>query len=134
MLFGMIRWNKKIGNPAGDPCGGFHILVEVRPPRTGRHASGFHLLTNAPFCSVAPDQGDYSAITFNVPDVHLQVLDGMYRITPKLTGNWIRSPFQSFFGYLAIEPLEVYVQITKDAPVQMVSFEVVRRSHIPWLG
>jgi hypothetical protein len=141
LLFGVIRWKKSIGSPQGDPCSGFQIVVDERTPSQFQATGGGHYekvpgtgtwrpVTDSAPCSVAPNDVDSHVIHFYVPDVHLNILDGLYRITPKLTGAWDSRNrlFLSFFGFLQIQPLSCYIILKPDAHIATVEFEVVRRS------
>jgi hypothetical protein len=65
-----------------------------------------------------------------VPDVHLNFFDGVYRITPQLTGKWdSRSRvFFEVFGFRQIDPLAWLIPLRPDAHIATVEFEVIRRS------
>jgi hypothetical protein len=140
MLFGVIRWKKSIGSPSGDPCNGFRIRVEERTPSEFRAGPGgviekipgtgiWRLVTDAASCFPAPDEGDSHVVHFRVPDVHLNVLDGAYRITPQLTGQWDSRGlvFLYLFGFRQIDPLAWYIALRADSHIATVEFEVVRR-------
>lgn len=140
MLFGVIRWKKTLGSPSGDPCNGFRIRVEERTPSEFWDIGGgkyekipgtgtWRLVTDFAPCFPAPDDGDYHAVHFNVPDVHLNVFDGMYRITPQLTGQWDSRSliFLYLFGFRQIDPFAWYISLRPDSHIATVEFEVVRR-------
>lgn len=138
-LFGVIRWKKSIGSPSGDPSSGFRILVEERTPSEFRDIGGgvvekipgtWHLITDSAPCYSAPDEGDSHVVHFSVPDVHLNRLDGTYRIAPQLTGNWDSRDlvFLDRLGFQQIDPLAWYIALRPDAHIATVEFEVVRRS------
>jgi hypothetical protein len=144
VLFGVIRWKKNIGSPSGDPCGGFRIRVEERTPSEFRAGPGgviekipgtgtWNLVTDSASCFPAPDEGDSHVVRFTVRDVHLNVLDGVYRVSPQLTGQWDSRGliFLYLFGYRQMDPLAWYVALRPDAHMATVEFEVVRRS---WPG
>ena len=142
MLFGVIRWSRTIGRPAGNLCSGFRIRVEERTPSEFVDLGGGHygkapgtgfwrLVTASAPCSVAPNEGTDYVVTFNVPDVHLNVLDGVYRITPELVGNWDRSVFTRISGFRLLDPLAWYVSLTPARHIFTADFRVVRRS---WFG
>jgi hypothetical protein len=139
MLFGVIRWKKGIGSSTGDPCSGFRIRVEERTPSEFRDAGGviekipgsgeWRLVTDSAPCSSAPDEGDSHVVRFNVPDVHLNVLDGIYRITPQLSGRWDSQGlvFLHRFVFRQIDPLINYIKLKPDAHIATVEFEVLSR-------
>ena len=137
VLLCSIRWKKAVGRPAGDLCSGFRVVVdEMKPAEFRESASGpeiipgtgeWRLLTNSAPCAPAPDAADTHALTFNVPDVHLNRFGGGYRVTPHLAGKWDASLIRYLVGPLSIEPLSEHVVLTKDNPVATVEFDVVRR-------
>lgn len=139
MLFGRIRWSKGLGQPVGDPCSGFTIQAQEHTASQFRiGASGPEVIPGtgvwkAPVsvpCSTAPDEGDMHVVTFNVPNVHLNMFpDGKYRVSAQLTGNWAESRVQAMLGYRRIEPLSFYVALTKDSHLASVDFEVIQE---PW--
>ena len=138
-IFGTIRWNSGIGMPAGDLCSGFEILVEEHTPTEYRAIGGgkyepipgtgiFKVVKEALSCRALAAQGDQQAISFHIIGLHLNVLDGYYRITPKLRGNWQRSNLAFvLLGYRAIEPIYAVVRLKESDRIQTVEFEVVRR-------
>ncbi|MGZ9211665.1 MAG: hypothetical protein ACXW53_07200 [Candidatus Binatia bacterium] len=140
MLFGVIRWKKNLGSPAGDPCSGFRIVVEERTPSEFRAGPGgvievipgtgqWRLVTDSAPCTPVPDEGDSHVIRFYVPNVDLNGFPyGQYRIAPQLSGDWDRSELRWFLGSRQILPISQHVVLTKEAHIQTVEFEVVRRS------
>jgi hypothetical protein len=138
LIFGVIRWKGAIGDPIGDRCGGFDILVEEHPATRFRDAGGhaepstdpdiWKVVSDSVSCQALPDQGPEHAIRFRVTGLHLNGFpDGGYRITPSLSGNWSSSGVLALLGYRVIEPARVYVALTKDNHFRGVEFEVVRR-------
>jgi hypothetical protein len=143
MLFGVIRWKKSIGSPSGDPCSGFRIRVEERTPSEFRAGPGrviekipgtgtWRLVTESAPCSPTLDEGDSHVVRFTVPDVHLNVFDGVYRVTPQLTDQWDRWPLWILSGFRRMEPLSWYIVLRADSHIATVEFEVVRRSWFFW--
>jgi hypothetical protein len=142
MIFGTIRWKKSIGRPMGDPCSAFDILVQEHTTTEYRDLGGGHYgpepgtgifktVSDSVSCGNLSDQGDDYVLSFQVTGLHYNAyLDGYYRITPRLKGNWNSSIFLDFFGYRLIEPLSISLMLTKEKPVQSCEFEVMRRS---WL-
>jgi hypothetical protein len=139
MLLCSIHWKKAVGRPAGDLCSGFRVVVDERTPSQFRVGpSGpekipgtgeWRLLTNSAPCAPAPDAAGTHVLTFNVPNVHLNVFDGKYRVTPQLIGNWDNSLIRYLVGPLFIEPISWHVVLTTDNPIATVEFDVLRR---PW--
>ena len=144
-IFGVIRWKKYIGRPAGHPCSGFNIRVEEHTATQFRAVGGgkyepipgtgiWKDLNDALVCQELPDEGDDHKLGFQIRgrDIHLNAFpDGQYRITPTLTGLWTRATPVVFLGSRNIEPKSAYVVLKKDNHVQSVEFEVVQRSR-PW--
>jgi hypothetical protein len=144
-IFGVIRWKKYIGRPAGHPCSGFNIRVEEHTATQFRAVGGgkyepipgtgiWKDLNDALVCQELPDEGDDHKLGFQIRgrDIHLNAFpDGQYRITPTLTGLWTRATPVVFLGSRNIEPRSAYVVLKKDNHVQSVEFEVVQRSR-PW--
>jgi hypothetical protein len=139
MLFGVIRWKKGIGRPSGDLCSGFRIRVEERTPSEFRALGGgkyekipgtgtWRLVTDSAPCSPSADEGDSYVVHFNVLDVHLNVLDGAYRITPQLTGRW-NDGWRPWvvLGFRQVDPLAWYIALRPGAHIATVEFEVVRK-------
>jgi hypothetical protein len=144
MLFGVIRWKNSIGSPSGDPCSGFRIRVEERTPSEFRVGPGgviekipgtgiWQLVADAASCFPAPDEGDSCVVHFRVPDLHVNVFDGVYRVAPQLTDNWESRglAFLDLLGFRQIDPLAWYVVLRADSHIATVEFKVVRR---PWLS
>lgn len=141
MIFGIIRWRRSVGIPAGDWCAGFDIHLEEHTATQYRDAGGGDLepipgtgiwkIVQEPIsCRPLPDQGDHHVVSFQVTGLHVNApLDGAYRVTPRLKGAWRPSGILAV-GYRIIEPVSISVQLRKDAPLGSVEFEVVRRS---WL-
>ena len=144
-IFGVIRWKKYIGRPAGHPCSGFNIRVEEHTATQFRAVGGgkyepipgtgiWKDLNDALVCQELPDEGDDHKLGFQIRgrDIHLNAFpDGQYRITPTLTGLWTRATPVVLLGSRSIEPKSAYVVLKKDNHVQSVEFEVVQRSR-PW--
>ena len=140
MIVGIIRWKRSVGEPPGDPCAGFDIRVEEHTATEYVDAGGGHivpepgtgifkLVSDSVSCQARADQGDDHVISFQVSGLHFNMpFDGYYRITPNLKGNWRPSGIFAPVGYRAIEPISANVGLKKDAPVQSLEFEVVRRS------
>jgi hypothetical protein len=139
LLFGTIRWNRSIGRPAGDLCSGFRIRVDERTSSEFVDLGGGHygkvpgtgiwrLVTASAPCSVAPTEGPDYVVTFTVPDVHLNVLDGVYRVAPDLAGAWDRSLLTRISGFRQLDPLAWYVALRPEAHIATIDFRVVRRS------
>ena len=144
-IFGVIRWKKYIGRPAGHPCSGFNIRVEEHTATQFRAVGGgkyepipgtgiWKDVNDALVCRELPDEADYHKLGFQIlgRDIHLNAFpDGQYRITPTLTGLWTRATPVVLLGSRIIEPKSAYVVLKKDNHVQSVEFEVVQRSR-PW--
>ncbi len=140
MIVGIIRWKGSVGQPEGDPCAGFNIRVEEHTATEYRDAGGGHfvpepgtgifkLIPDSVSFRSGADQGDDHVISFQVSGLHVNMpLDGYYRITPNLQGNWRPSMTLAVVGYRTIEPVSANAVLKKDAPVQNVEFEVIRRS------
>jgi hypothetical protein len=139
-IFGVIRWNKYIGRPAGDLCSGFNIRVEEHTATQFRAVGGgkyepipgtgiWKDVVDSLTCRELADEGDYHKLGFQVWNVHLNAFpDGRYRITPTLKGTWTRpTPLLLFFGSRAIEPQSASVVLKKDDHLQSVEFELVQR-------
>jgi hypothetical protein len=138
-IVGIIRWKHFVGEPAGDPCAAFDILVEEHTATQYRDAGGGHIVPEPGtgiFKVVSPaisfralsKEGENRAISFQVSGLHHTMpFDGYYRVTPTLKGNWHPS---SIFAaaYLAIVPVSTNAVLKIDAPVQSCEFEVERRS------
>jgi hypothetical protein len=136
MLFGIIRWKKSIGRPPENLCNGFRIQVEERTPSQFRDLGGgnydkapgtgeWRLVTDSAPCSPSADEGDSYVVHFNVPGVHLTVLDGVYRVTPQLTGQW--GAVRSLPGFRQLDPLAWYVPLRPEAHIATVEFEVLHK-------
>jgi hypothetical protein len=145
-IFGVIRWNKYIGRPTGDLCGGFTIRVEEHTATQFRALGGgkyeaipgtgiWKDVIDALICRDLPDEGDYHKLGFQIwgRGIHLNAFpDGQYRITPTLKGVWSRpNPVVTFFGSRALEPKSASVVLKKDNHLQSVEFELVQRPR-PW--
>jgi len=139
LIFGTIRWKSSIGAPSGDLCSGFSILVEEHTVSQYVDLGGgiydkklgtgiWKVVADSLACHPQSPQGDYSAVSFRVTGLHLNVLDGKYRITPSLQGNWRPSGLLAALSYRAIEPISEDRVLTEDDHIQSVEFEVVRRS------
>jgi hypothetical protein len=139
LIFGTIRWKSSIGAPSGDLCSGFSILVEEFTPSIPvasgggnydkEHGTGiWKEVTDSLACHPLSPQGDYSAVSFAINGLHLNVFDGQYRIAPSLQGNWRPSGLLAALSYRAIEPIAEHVVLTEDHHIKSVEFEVVRRS------
>lgn len=139
-IFGVIRWNKYIGRPAGDLCSGFNILVEEHTATQFRAVGGgkyepipgtgiWKDVIDSITCRELTDEGDYHKLGFQVWNLHLNAFpDGQYRITPTIKGTWSRpTPLLVFLGARTIEPRSASVVLKKDNHLQSVEFEVVRR-------
>jgi hypothetical protein len=137
MLFGHIRWNKAVGNPQGDPCSGFRILVEERTASQFRMGSGGHpevipgtgvwkVVAGSAPCTPGPSNGEMQEVTFRVPSVHLNAFpDGKYRITPELVGEWHSPVTHVARGFRRVEPVSWHVVLRPDAHIVSVDFEVI---------
>jgi hypothetical protein len=144
-IFGVIRWKKYIGRPAGHLCSGFDIRVEEHTATQFRALGGgkyepipgtgiWKDVNDALVCQELPDEGDYHKLGFQIRgrDIHLNAFpDGQYRITPTLTGMWTRSTPVVLLGSRSIEPKSAYVVLKKDDHIQSVEFELVQRPR-PW--
>jgi hypothetical protein len=141
-IFGVIRWNKYIGRPAGDLCSGFNIRVEEHTATQFRALGGgkyeaipgtgiWKDVVDTLSCRELPDEGDYHKLSFQIwgRGIHLNAFpDGQYRITPTLKGTWTRAnPVQLIFGSRTIEPKSASVVLKKDDHIQSVEFELVQR-------
>ena len=137
-LLGVIRWKKAIGRPTGDLCSGFRIVVDERTPSQFRVGPAgpekipgtgeWRQFTNSAPCAPASPTADSYVVTFNVPNVHLNLLDGKYQVTVQPTDNWDKSVFRYVIGPPRVEPISFHVALTKDRPVETVEFDVVRRA------
>jgi hypothetical protein len=135
MLFGRIRWYKRLGGPVGDASTGFRVLAEehtVTRFRVGpsgpepEPGTGIWKPAVTVPCRVAPDEGDMHVVAFNVPDVHLSGFpDGKYRVKAELTGNWSESLLHLRLGFRRIEPVAFQVSLTKDHHLVSLDFEVI---------
>ena len=118
-IFGVIRWNRYIGRPAGDLCSGFNIRVEEHTATQFRAVGGgkyepipgtgiWKDVVVTLFCRELPDEGDYYKLCFQIwgPGIHLNAFpDGQYRTTPTLKGLWRRANrVVLVFGSRTIEP------------------------------
>lgn len=144
-IFGVIRWKKHIGRPAGDLCSGFNIRVEEHTATQFRAVGGgkyepipgtgiWKDVVDSLVCREMPDEDDYHKLSFQIwgRDIHLNAFpDGQYRITPAIKGMWTRATPFLLFGSRAIEPQSASVVLKKDNQIQGVEFEVVQRSR-PW--
>jgi hypothetical protein len=144
-IFGVIRWKKYIGRPAGHLCSGFNIRVEEHTATQFRAVGGgkyepipgtgiWKDVVDSLVCQELPDEGDYHKLGFQVrgPEIHLNAFpDGQYRITPTLTGMWTRATPVVLLGSRNIEPKSAYVLLKKDDHIQSVEFELVQRPR-PW--
>jgi hypothetical protein len=140
MIFGIIRWKNTVGKPTGDPYAALDIRVEEHTATEYVDVGGGHyapkpgtgiwkVVLDSVSCRILADQGDDHAISFQSTGLHFNApLDGGYRISPSLKGNWGPSGIFAGLGYRAIEPISVYVALNTDHPVQSCEFEVVRRS------
>ena len=140
-IFGVIRWKKYIGRPAGHSCSGFDIRVEEHTATQFRALGGgkyepipgtgiWKDVNDALVCQELPDEGDYHKLGFQIRgrDIHLNAFpDGQYRITPTLTGMWTRATPVVLLGSRSIEPKSAYVVLKKDDHIQSVEFELVQR-------
>lgn len=145
MLFGVIRWKKNIGSPSGDLCSGFRIRVEERTPSQFRDLGGgnfekipgtgeWRLITDFAPCSPSADEDDSYVVRFNVPDVHLNVLDGVYRVTPQLTDQWNDSwqPW-AVLRFRQLDPLAWWIALRPEKHIATVEFEVVHKRRL-WVS
>ena len=77
MIFGVIRWNKYIGRPAGDLCSGFNIRVEEHTATQYRALGGgkyeaipgtgiWKDVVDPLSCRESPDEGDYHKLSFQI--------------------------------------------------------------------
>jgi hypothetical protein len=144
IVFGIIRWNKNIGSPAGTPSRGFRIRVEERTPSEFRAGPGgviekipgsgqWRLITDSVPCILAPDEGDSHVIHFTLRDLHLNFFDGVYKITPQLIGPWDTQglAFWYLFVFRQMDPLAYYFALRPETNIVTIEFEVVRRSLLP---
>jgi hypothetical protein len=140
MLFGRIRWAKGLRSPIGEVSSGFAIRVEEHTVSQFQIGTGgietklgtgiWKTITESAPCRSLPDEGDRHVVGFDVPDVHLTAFpDGMYRVTPTLTGKWSKSLVQVRLGFRRIEPRFESVRLTPDHQIRYVDFEVVQE---PW--
>jgi hypothetical protein len=104
-IFGVVRWKKYIGRPAGHLCSGFNIRVEEHTATQFRAVGGgkyepipgtgiWKDVNDSLVCREMADEGDYHKLGFQVwgRDIHVNAFpDGQYRITPTLTGMWTRA-------------------------------------------
>jgi len=140
--FGVIRWNKYIGRPAGDLCSGFNIRVEEHTATQFRALGGgkyeaipgtgiWKDVVDTLSCRELPDEGDYHKLSFQIwgRGIHLNAFPyGQYRITPTLKGTWSRAnPVQLIFGSRTIEPKSASVVLKEADHIQSVEFELVQR-------
>ena len=144
-IFGVIRWRKYIGRPAGDLCSGFNIRVEEHTATQFRAVGGgkyepipgtgiWKDVVDSLVCRELPDEGDDHKLGFQIwgRDIHLNAFpDGQYRITPALKGTWSRATPVALFGSRNIEPQSASVVLKKDNHIQSVEFELVQRPR-PW--
>jgi hypothetical protein len=144
-IFGVIRWKKYIGRPAGHLCSGFNIRVEEHTATQFRALGGgkyepipgtgiWQDVNDSLVCRELPDEADYHKLSFQIwgRDIHLNAFpDGQYRITPTLTGLWTRATPVVLLGSRIIEPRSASVVLKKDDHIQSVVFEVAQRSR-PW--
>jgi len=141
-IFGVIRWKKYIGRPAGHLCSGFDIRVEEHTATQFRAVGGgkyepipgtgiWKDVVDPLSCRESPDEGDYHKLSFQIwgRGIHLNAFpDGQYRITPTLKGTWSRAnPVQLIFGARTIEPKSASVALKKDDHIKSVEFELVQR-------
>jgi hypothetical protein len=145
MIFGIMRWNKYIGRPAGDLCSGFNIRVEEHTATQFRAVGGgkyepipgtgiWKDVVDSLVCREMPDEGDYHKLSFQISGrgIHLNAFpDGMYRITPTLKGMWTRTTPIALFGSRTIEPQSAAVVLKKDNHIQSVEFVLTQRPR-PW--
>lgn len=145
MLFGVIRWKKNIGRPLGEICSGFRIQIEERTPSQFRDLGGgnfekipgtgeWRLVTDSAPCSPSADEDDSYVVRFNVPDVHLNILDGVYRVTPQLTNQW-NDGWQPWvvFRFRQLDPLAWWIALRPEKHIATVEFEVVRKRRL-WVS
>ena len=144
-IFGVVRWKKYIGRPAGHLCSGFNIRVEEHTATQFRAVGGgkyepipgtgiWKDVNDSLICREMADEGDYHKLGFQVwgRDIHVNAFpDGQYRITPTLTGMWTRATPVVLLGSRIIEPKSAYVVLKKDDHIQSVEFELVQRPR-PW--
>lgn len=136
LIIGHIRWNKNIGNPSGDPCSGFRILVEEHTATEFRFGPGgiiepepgtgiWKTLTDAPHCTSLSSTDGTQEVMFRVNEVHFNAFpDGFYRITPQLTVAWHSLLAPATPGFRRIEPVFWDVVLNEGANIQSVGFEV----------
>lgn len=144
-IFGVIRWKKYIGRPAGDLCSGFNIRVEEHTATQFRAVGGgkyepipgtgiWKDVEDSLICRELPDEDGDHKIGFQVwgRDIHLNAFpDGQYRITPTVIGAWSRATPVLLFGSRNIEPQSASVALKKDNHIQSVEFELIQRPR-PW--
>lgn len=142
-IIGTIRWKASAGRPSGDLCGGFDIVFEEHTATQFRDAGGhaepipgtgiWKTISGSTSCRSVAEEETYFSVSLRFIGLHVNVFpDGSYRVTPKLRGNWRPSGLlAALLGYRAIEPASYTVVLTKADPIQVVAFEVVRRS---WLS
>jgi hypothetical protein len=137
LIIGHIRWNKKFGNPPGDPCSGFRILLEEHTATEFRFGPGgiimpepgtgiWKTLTDAPHCTSLSSTDGIQEVLFHVREVHFTAFpDGFYRITPQLISAWSSPLTPATPGFQRIEPVFRDIVLKESASIQSVGFEVV---------
>jgi hypothetical protein len=142
-IVGEIRWNKRIGKPAGDISAGFRIVVEEVKESEWRDLGGGNFervpgprttITDSPQFRSLPGDLDHYVLEFTVPDLRTTVLDGRYVVTPQIDdAKWNPSRLGVLLsaGYLLFQPLNISTPITSDHPIVFLNFDVFRYS---WFG
>lgn len=142
-IVGEIRWNKRIGKPAGDISSGFRIVVEEVKQSEWRDLGGGdyervpgarRTITDSPQFRSLPGDLDHYVLEFTVPNLHTTVLDGRYVVTPQIDETkWNSSRLTVLVsaGYLLFQPLNISTPITSDNPIVFLTFDVFRYS---WFG
>ncbi len=138
----IIRWNSSVGQPRGDWCSGFQILVEERTPTTFVDKGGglyeprpgrWKLVTDSPACRPHSAEGEGPGVTAHAAGLHLNMFpDGCYRITPTLRGAWSPSGLFAALFNRRIEPASAQVMLKDGNPIQTVEFEVIRTPIFRW--
>ncbi len=90
-IFGVVRWKKYIGRPAGHLCSGFNIRVEEHTATQFRAVGGgkyepipgtgiWKDVNDSLVCREMPDEGDYHKLGFQVwgRDIHLNAFPAVH--------------------------------------------------------
>jgi hypothetical protein len=130
-LGGVIRWDKSIGRPPGNPCYGFTITVlEHIMPRTSGGQDFEKRIEKRAQCEPAPDEGDEYLVKFDVPEASFNDFpEGYYSVEVKLKrDNWPQPlPGKIITSVqrriVALSPTQV--QLTEKEPIAIVEFRVI---------